>query len=374
MNIPFLDLQRLNAPYMDALSEATERVVRSGRYIGGPEVTAFEESLAAYVGRKYVVGVSNGLDALRLILEAYKELGRIQPGDEVIVPANTYIASILAISAAGLCPVFVEPSADTLNIDSAFIERAVTPRTRAIMTVHLYGRVAWDEMMREVASRYGLLVIEDNAQGLGARSIVAGTGGGIMAGALGDAAAFSFYPTKNLGALGDAGAVATDDSSLATTVRALANYGSDRRYHNIYKGCNCRRDPVQAAVLSAKLPGLDADNDRRRRIAEIYDSLIINPSVRLHTVEPRSLTNYHQYVVSVCTDRDSFRTRLAEAGVGTDVHYAVAPHQQPCYIGQLGGPYPVTEKIARQIVSLPVAPYLSDDEARYVASVINTCP
>lgn len=373
MNIPFLDLSRLNAPYMPKIDDALLRVASSGRYIGGEEVVSFELQLGDYVGRKHVVGVSNGLDALRLILEGYKRLGMMADGDEIIVPANTYIATILAIEAAGLRPLLVEPSPLTLNIDSALIEEAVTERTRAIMTVHLYGRVAWDAEMQQVADRYGLLVIEDNAQAIGARSLHPGRNGGMMAGGLGDAAAFSFYPTKNLGAMGDAGAVATDDEALAGAVRALANYGSDRRYHNIYRGFNCRLDPVQAAVLSAKLPGLDRDNDRRREIAAIYDSEIVSPEVTLHRVDPRSLTNYHQYVVTVSTDREAFRSRLAAEGIATDIHYAVPPHLQPCYRGELGGPYPATEKIAQQIVSLPIAPYLSDDEARYVASVINSC-
>ncbi|MDE6802772.1 MAG: DegT/DnrJ/EryC1/StrS family aminotransferase [Muribaculaceae bacterium] len=372
MNIPFLDLGRLNAPYMDDINRALLRVAASGRYVGGEEVARFESELGDYLVRQYVIGVSNGLDALRLILEGYKRLGRMKDGDEVIVPANTYIATILAIEAAGLRPVAVEPSEETLNIDSELIERSITPRTRAIMTVHLYGRVAWDAAMADIADRYGLLVIEDNAQGLGSRSQLPGRSGSIMAGALGDAAALSFYPTKNLGAMGDAGAVATDDEELAKAVRALANYGSDRRYHNIYRGFNCRLDPVQAAVLSAKLHGLDRDNDRRREIAAIYDAKISNPRVRLHRINPQSQTNYHQYVISVDGDREEFRRLLSQAGVATDVHYAVPPHLQPCYEGELGGPYPITEKIARQVVSLPIAPYLTDAEAEYVATVINS--
>ncbi|MDE5608290.1 MAG: DegT/DnrJ/EryC1/StrS family aminotransferase [Muribaculaceae bacterium] len=373
MNIPFLDLGRLNAPYMDEIKPALLRVASSGRYIGGEEVAGFESRLAGYTGRRYAIGVSNGLDALRLILEGYKCLGLMADNDEVIVPANTYIATILAIETAGLRPVLVEPSPVTLNIDSGRIEAAITPRTRAIMTVHLYGRVAWDTTMSAIADKYGLLVIEDNAQAIGSVSQLPGRSGSLMAGGLGDAAAFSFYPTKNLGALGDAGAVATDDEDLARAVRALANYGSDRRYHNIYRGYNCRLDPMQAAVLSAKLPGLDRNNSRRREIAAIYDSTITNPIVRLHRVDPQSLTNYHQYVISVEGDREAFRSRLAEAGVATDIHYAVPPHLQPCYKDKFPGEYPLTEKIAREVVSLPIAPYLTDDEAGYVASVINTC-
>lgn len=371
MKIPFLDLGLINEPYRDSIDSALLRVAASGRYIGGDEVAAFESDLAAYLQRAYVIGVSNGLDALRLILEGYRRLGRMAAGDEVIVPANTYIATILAIEAAGLRPIPVEPSADTFNIDSTRIENAVTGRTRAILTVHLYGRVAWDEEMVNVAERHNLLVIEDCAQALGARSLIPGRSGGYQAGALGDAAAFSFYPTKNLGALGDAGAVATDDNALAQAIRALANYGSDRRYHNIYRGFNCRLDPLQAAVLSAKLSGLDRDNMRRREIAAIYDTLIDNPLVGVHPIRPSSQTNYHQYVVTINGDRAAFIDCLAEAGIGTDIHYAVPPHLQPCYLGKLGDSYPVTERIARQVVSLPVAPYLTDPQVRHIASIIN---
>lgn len=373
MNIPFLDLRKLNEPYLDAVRSAACRVIDSGRYIGGPEVHRFEQALASYNNVDFVVGVSNGLDALRLILEGYRQLGRLNPGDEVIVPANTYIASILAISASGLKPVLVEPSIETLNIDSSLVERHITSHTRAIMTVHLYGRAAWDDTLADIARRHSLLVIEDNAQGIGTIATSPGISGKSMTGSLGHAAAFSFYPTKNLGAMGDAGAVATDDAALAAAVRALANYGSDRRYHNIYKGFNCRMDPVQAAVLTVKLPSLDADNARRRAIAAIYDAEIINPGVIKQHISPSSSTNYHQYVIRIPEKRDLFRQQLAEKGVATDIHYAVPPHQQPCYASTFAGSYPVTEKIARQVTSLPIAPYLSDEEARYIASAINTC-
>lgn len=357
---------------MEAVAEAVKRVVDSGRYIGGPEVEQFEHDLASYTGSGNVVGVSNGLDALRLILEGYKRMGRLAPGDEVIVPANTYIATILAISAAGMVPVLVEPSADTLNLDTSLVESHINIHTKAIMTVHLYGRVAWDDTLRNIARDYDLITIEDNAQGIGAISPTPGINGKFMTGTLAHAAAFSFYPTKNLGAMGDAGAVATDDPDLAATVRALANYGSDRRYHNIYEGFNCRMDPIQAAILSAKLPRLDADNSRRREIAARYDTNIDPTIARLFNIDPPTATNRHQYVITVNRDRDLFRSRLAEAGVATDIHYAVPPHLQPCYSGLLGGPYPVTEKIARQVVSLPIAPYLSDSEIDYIISTINT--
>ena len=273
LKYPFLDLGTVNAAYADGLKAAACRVIDSGRYVGGGECEAFEEQLARHTGTKYAVGVSNGLDALRLILRAYMALGKLAPGDEVIVPANTYIATVLAITDAGLTPVFVDADLSTLNIDTSLIERAVTPRTRAIMTVHLYGRPAYDEVMASVARQHGLLIIEDNAQAIGAD--VDGT----RTGALGDAAAFSFYPTKNVGAIGDAGAVTTNDRALADAVRALSNYGSDSRYHNIYEGFNCRLDPIQAAFLRLKLDDIDTETKHRRALAAIYDAEIDNALV-----------------------------------------------------------------------------------------------
>lgn len=372
--IPFLDLGRLNAPYMDRCSRATERVIRSGRYIGGPEVEDFERELAAYQSIPYVVGVSNGLDALTLIFDALIQAGRLAPGDEVIVPANTYIASILAVSRAGLVPVPVEPSSDTLNLDTALVEQALTPRTRAVMPVHLYGRVCWDARLADTVRRHSLIVVEDNAQAIGARATHPGIDGGIMAGSLGHAAAFSFYPTKNLGAMGDAGAVATRDPELARTVRALANYGSDRRYHNIYRGYNCRLDPMQAAILRVKLPMLDRDNDRRRDIAALYGRLVDNPAVKLSLVQPESSTNYHQ-LIALCDRRDDLRAHLDSLGIGTDIHYAVPPHRQPCYDdGSPLGRYtlPVTDSLAARVLSLPIAPYLTDADIHTVADAINS--
>ena len=260
---PFLDLADVNAPYMGELQAAAARVVVSGRYVGGSECEAFEAELAAMTGTRFAVGVSNGLDALRLILRAYVGMGEMVPGDEILVPANTYVASVLAISDAGLRPVLVDADLSTLNMDTSLLRGAVTPRTRGIMAVHLYGRVVWNEELEAVAREFGLKVIEDNAQAIGAKWR------GRMTGSLGDAAAFSFYPTKNVGALGDAGAVTTSDERLARAVRALANYGSDRRYHNIYRGFNCRLDPLQAAFLRVKLPHTAEENERRRQLARI---------------------------------------------------------------------------------------------------------
>lgn len=374
-SIPFLDLKRLNAPYEQEIAEAVRRVTLSGRYIGGPETENFENNLARYQQVRHIVGVSNGLDALRLIMQGYIELGQLSPGDEVIVPANTYIASVLAISHTGMKPVPVEPSAETLNLDTSLIERHITERTRAIMTVHLYGRACWDTTLIDVAKRHNLLIIEDNAQGIGATATLPGLSGSYKTGSLGHAAAFSFYPTKNLGAQGDAGAIATDDSDLARAVRALANYGSDRRYHNIYQGFNCRMDPIQAAILNVKLPHIDNENRRRREIASLYGRLIADrSSVSLSTATPFESTNYHQ-LIAITSQRDALQSHLAAQGIGTDIHYAVPPHRQPCYRERFGRlELPVTEHLADTVLSLPIAPYLTDSEITRIADAINTFP
>ncbi len=365
---PFLDLATVNAPYIEELHRAAGSIIDSGRYVGGPEVEAFEKSLAADTGTAFAVGTANGLDALRLIIRAYIELGRLKAGDEIIVPANTYIASILAITDCGLIPVPVEPRTDTLNLDTSLIEKAITPATRAIMTVHLYGRACHDATLMEIAKRHNLLVIEDNAQAIGARSRLNNR----RTGSLGDAAAFSFYPTKNIGALGDAGAVTTDDAELAAAVRALANYGSDRRYHNIYCGLNSRLDPLQAAFLNIKLKHLDEENALRAAIAEIYENEISNPRVIKPHYSAGGDMVWHQYVV-MTEDRDGFRDYLLKNGVQTDVHYATPPHRQPCYADLLGKlSLPVTDTIADQVVSLPVTRCTSEDDARAIARIINS--
>ncbi len=363
---PFLDLADVNAPYIEGLREAAARVVSSGRYVGGPECEAFEEELAAMTGTRFAIGVSNGLDALRLILKAYIELGEMRPGDEVLVPANTYVASVLAISDAGLKPVLVDADRGTLNMDMSLLRGAVTPRTRAIMTVHLYGRVAWGEELEAVAREFGLKVIEDNAQAIGARWR------GRMAGSLGDAAAFSFYPTKNIGALGDAGAVTTSDPRLAAAVRAIANYGSDRRYHNIYKGFNCRLDPMQAALLRVKLPYADMENDRRRDLARVYLGAVPStPALALPALPADPAEHvFHQFVV-LAADRPAFEAYLRANGVGYDIHYATPPHRQPCYAGELtSAAYPVTDFIADHCVSLPITRSTSFDDAAAIASIL----
>ena len=373
MKYPFLDLGTVNEPYADELVAAAQRVIRSGRYIGGPEVEAFESQLGEMLGAPYIVGVSNGLDALRLILRAYCETGVFKQGDEIIYPANTYIASVLAISDAGLVPVPVDIDVKTMNLDTSLIEAAVTPRTRGIMAVHLYGRVAWDEALVECACRHGLKIIEDCAQALGARTLAKGLHDSHHAGALGDAAGISFYPTKNVGALGDGGAVVTHDAKLARTVRALANYGSETRYHNIYKGFNCRLDPLQAAFLQVKLPHLDSENADRFARALAYQRTISHPDIILPYMSAEVTDNvWHQYVIRVTGGkRDLLREKLAERGVGTDIHYAVPPHCQPCYADMTHGPLPVTERLAGEILSLPIATGTSVADAAEIARIIN---
>ena len=360
----FLDLATVNARYAEDLALMARRVILSGRYVGGPENDAFEKELAKAVGVPCAVGVSNGLDAIRLILRAYMEEGFLAPGDEVIVPSDTYIATILAVLDNGLKPVFVEPRLDTFNIDSDLIERAITPRTRVILTVHLYGRIAYDEKMQSVADRHGLRIVEDNAQAIGAVY-----SDGRPTGALGHAAAFSFYPTKNIGALGDAGAVTTSHPETAARVRALANYGTDRTYHNIYKGLNCRLDPIQAAFLRLKLPRLDDESARRRKLAAAYSDAIVNPHVILPSDAGRAHV-WHQYVVRV-SRRDHFRQFLLDRGVETAVHYPTPPHLQPCMAEYAHLHLPVASQIAAEVVSLPVSACTSLEDARAIAQIIN---
>lgn len=370
LRYPFLDLGMVNAEYAARLKEAAIRVIDSGRYIGGAENEAFESELARMTDTDFAVGVSNGLDALRLIFRAYIELGRLKPGDEVIVPANTYIASVLAITDNGLSPIFVEPDTETLNLDTSLIEGAVTPHTRAILTVHLYGRACYDRALAEAAQKHGLLVIEDNAQAVGAEAAYASPRGTTRTGSLGDAAAFSFYPTKNIGALGDAGAVTTSDPELARTVRALANYGSTKRYHNIYEGYNCRLDPIQAAFLRIKLKHLDRESERRRAIAAVYDTELVNPAISKPLMTSPDRCVWHQYVVRT-QQRDKLMRYLADNGVGTDIHYAVPPHRQPCYCRYADLQLPVTDRLAAEVISLPVSACTSPTDAAEIAHIIN---
>jgi dTDP-4-amino-4,6-dideoxygalactose transaminase len=367
---PFSRLADVNAPYRDEIANALLRVLDSGYYIGGPELSTFEQTLAAAMHAPHAVGCTNGLDALRLIFRAYIELGKLHKGDEVIVPANTYVASVLAVTDNGLTPVFVEPDNITLNLDSQRIEAAITPRTRAILPVHLYGRACWDQTLRNVAIKHNLLVVEDNAQAIGAEAACNGLFASCNTGALGHAGAFSFYPTKNIGALGDGGAVVTNDSQLADAIRALRNYGSDRQYHNIYKGLNCRLDPMKAAVLTIKLQHLQEENQLRRDRALIYEHNITNPKITKPQFIDTNEHVWHQYIVRV-GNREAFRAHMLNAGVETAVHYATPPHRQPCYSEYAHLTLPITDEIARTVVSLPITRTTSLADARAIAAIAN---
>ena len=365
--IPFLSLKDVTGLHSKEINEAVSRVVNSGWYLQGRENGLFERHYADFIGTRCCVGCGNGLDALSLIFRAYMEWGEMSEGDEVIVPANTFIASVLAISDAGLVPVIAEPSPTTHNLDLDLLERYITPRTRAVLVVHLYGSPCWSEHLVETAHRCGLKIVEDNAQAIGAYVDCGGVRR--MTGAVGDAAAFSFYPTKNLGALGDAGAVATDDNVLAERVRILANYGSDVRYHNPYCGYNCRMDELQAAMLRVKLRHLDEITDARRRRAKVYERVINNSLVR----KPLALAGavWHQYVVAV-DNRQAFRDYLSQRGVGTDIHYPVPPHLQPCYAGLKHSQLPVAEKLANSVVSLPITESTPLGDFEEIAEIINS--
>lgn len=366
LKYPFLDLGTVNAPYFDEIRAAIDRVLVSGRYIGGSEVSRFEAQLAHIAGSRYAVGVSNGLDALRLIFRAYVEMGRLRPGDAVIVPDNTYIASVLAISDAGLVPVLADASTSTLNLDTRKLGEVYTPAVKAVLTVHLYGRPCYDDDLVRFVEAHNLLLIEDNAQAIGATAY-----NGCPTGSLGDAAAFSFYPTKNIGALGDAGAVSTSDAELEKTVRALANYGSDVRYHNIYKGYNCRLDPLQAAVLNVKLPYLQRENERRRILAAVYNSEIDNPYVVKPVITDPDRCVWHQYCL-MSPVRDGLKSYLAENGVGTDINYPLPVHRQPCYSEFASLSLPGATQIADEVLCLPVSACTSPDDAAAISKIINS--
>lgn len=364
-----MSLARTNAPWAAELREAACRVIDSGHYLHGPETKAFESELAQLCGTAHAVGVSNGLDALRLIVRAAIETGRLKPGDEVVYPANTYIASVLPLTEFGLRPVGMDPDPRTFNLDLATVEAAASPRTRAVMAVHLYGNPCWDSEAARRLHERGVFIIEDNAQAIGAQAATPGLNGTLTTGGLGHAAAHSFYPTKNLGALGDGGAVTTGDAQLAEAVRALANYGSDRRYHNIYTGYNCRLDEIQAAMLRVKLRHLGEVTAQRRQVAQTYNDNIRNPQVQLPALLKDTVQVWHQYPVR-SKRRDALREWLAARGIPTDIHYAVPPHRQPCYSGVLTGRWPLTDLIASQLLSLPIAD-LTADEAREVAEAVN---
>ncbi len=410
--IKFLDIQAMNAAHGAEIEEAVLRATRSGWYLRGEETRRFEEAYARYIGCRHAIGCGNGLDALRLIFRAYIEMGVLHEGDEVIVPANTYIASILAVTDNRLKPVFVEPNAETLQIDDTLIGQSITPRTRAIMIVHLYGRCAYTEHIGNLCQQYNLLLIEDNAQAHGCMSKLRIENEKLKkegydhsydnsfhqahqeenfqfsnevrrpkgkafsnslfkrTGSLGHAAGHSFYPGKNLGALGDAGCVTTDDDDLAAVVRTLGNYGSKEKYVFKYAGYNSRIDEIQAAVLSVKLRHLDADNLRRASIAELYYKGVVNPLVRF----PRHIDSkhnvYHLFPV-FCDERDRLQQYLKDRGVETLIHYPVAPHKQECYGEYAHLSLPVTELLHRTELSLPIGPVMSREEAQKVIGVIN---
>lgn len=364
--IKFLDLQKINLTHQQEIEERILQTFRSGWYLLGNELKTFEENLQNYIGSKHAIGVANGLDALRLILKAYIELGLMQKGDEIIVPANTYIASILAISDNELVPVLVEPSADNYNIDISKIEEKINPKTKGIMIVHLYGRTVFSEELKTLAEKQNLKIIEDNAQAIGAYY------NGKRTGNLGDAAGFSFYPGKNLGALGDAGAITTNDEDLAKTIRALANYGSNQKYVNIYQGLNSRLDEIQAAVLDVKLKYIDEENQRRREIAKKYISEINNPKITLlENPADESEHVWHIFVIRT-SEREVLQKYLTENGVQTLIHYPIPPHKQEAYKDWNNLSFPITEQIHNEVLSLPISPVMTDDEVRKVIEVINS--
>lgn len=370
MKYNFLDLAKVNEPYMEQLQEAACNVIKSGRYLHGEQTHLLEKEIAELCEAKYCIAVSNGLDALRLILRAYIELGELHQEDHVIVPANTYVASVLSISDNGMTPCLCDARPDTMNLDSALIEDLITPQVKAIMPVHLYGTPCWDDQLLDIAKRHNLKIIEDNAQAIGAKSNSPGLYGTYTTGGLGHASAVSFYPTKNLGALGDAGAVVTNDEELAKTVRAIANYGSDRRYHNIYMGLNCRIDEIQAAMLRVKLQYLNEENQRRDDIARTYDKNITNPLVKKPDIFDGMTQIWHQYVIRV-EKRDEMRNYLEKNGVMTDIHYATPPHWQPCYKQFKSYRFHVTEDIANHAISLPIGYPITADDAEQIAKIIN---
>lgn len=363
--IKFLDLQKINLTHQQEIEDSILQTYRSGWYLLGDKVKAFEQELSQYCNVAHAISVANGLDALRLIFRAYIELGIMKEGDEVLVPANTYIASILAITDNKLVPVLVEPDINTYNIDITKIEEKITSKTKAILLVHLYGSIVFSEEIERLSEKHNLKTIEDNAQTIGA------VWNNKKSGSLGDAAGFSFYPGKNLGAIGDAGAVTCKDKELATCIRALANYGSQKKYVNQYQGYNSRLDEIQAAVLSVKLKYLDTENNRRREIAKRYLTEIVNPNIVLphHKIEENSHV-YHVFVIRT-ENRDQLHTYLEENGIQTLIHYPIPPHHQEAYSDLKELQLPITEKIHNEVLSLPISPVMTDDEVSTVIQALN---
>lgn len=362
--IKFLDLQKVTEKYGNEIHAAVKRVIDSGWYLQGKENEAFEKEYSQYIGTRYTIGVANGLDALIWIYRAYIEMGVMKPGDEVIVPANTYIATILALTENGLVPVLVEPNYQTLEIDDDLIEKAITKRTKSIFIVHLYGRCAYTEKIGELCRKYNLKLVEDNAQSHGC------VYKGRKTGSLGDAAGHSFYPGKNLGALGDGGAVTTNDKMLAETIRALANYGSTKKYVFKYRGRNSRLDEIQAAVLSTKLKHLDEDNKRRKEIAKQYISKIHNKLIQFPVTLPEEQNVFHIFPI-LCDQRDNLQAYLNDNNIQTLIHYPIPPHQQECYKEWNDWNLPITEKIHKCELSLPMSPVMTEEEVQYVIETLN---
>lgn len=363
--IKFLELQKVTAKYADEIHEAVDRVVDYGWYLQGRENDNFEANYANYIGSKYCVGCANGLDALIWIFRAYIELGVMQSGDEVIVPANTYIASILAITENGLKPILVEPDIHTYQIDDSLIEAAITPRTKAILIVHLYGQCAYTDRIGKLCKKYNLKLVEDNAQAHGCKF------NGRTTGSIGDAAGHSFYPGKNLGALGDGGAVTTDDEVLANEVRALANYGSAKKYVFKYCGRNSRLDEIQAAILDVKLKHLDEDLAIRKQVAKYYIDNITNPKIVTPIVNDWDAHVFHLFPIR-CTERDRLQQYLSENGVQTVIHYPIPPHKQECYKEWNTMSLPVTEQIHNEELSLPMSPVIEKWEVEQIVSLLNS--
>lgn len=383
--IPFLSLKGVTALHGAEINEAVTRVVNGGWYLQGEENKRFEANYANFIGTKHCIGCANGLDALIWIFRAYIELGVMQPGDEVIVPANTYIATILSITENGLKPILVEPQLNTLEIDDDLIEKAITPKTKAICIVHLYGRNAYTDKIGALCKKYNLKLIEDNAQAHGCKAPVLGSNGSKVVGraddtpqefkvtgSIGDAAGHSFYPGKNLGALGDGGAVTTNDDALAEAVRTLANYGSQKKYVFKYTGRNSRLDEVQAAVLDVKLKYLVEDNAHRKQVANYYYDHISNPLITLPDRLPDERNAYHLFPILVADGkRDALHDYLDQNGVGTVIHYPIAPHKQECYKEWNGMSFPITERIANEELSLPIGPAISLEDVETVCTLIN---
>ena len=370
--IKLLDLKKINAPYERAIQEKLKSVLESGWYILGNEVATFEANFASYCGTKHCIGVGNGFDALVLIFKGYIQLGKLQKGDEVIVPANTYIASILAILHSDLVPILVEPKLETYNINPDLIQDKITSKTKAILAVHLYGQLAEMEKINEIADRNNLIVVEDAAQAHGAFSNYGKSGN------ISDASAFSFYPGKNLGALGDGGAVTTNDYELAKTIQSLRNYGSEAKYQNEYIGVNSRLDELQAAFLNVKLPNLDNENNKRKAIANLYLSNIKNDKITLPTVSLRGVASseakqshvFHLFVIRT-ENRNELQKYLLENGIETMIHYPIPPHKQKAFLHWNNLSFPITEKIHNEVLSLPMSPVLTIDEVDVIIEILN---